>query len=202
MAMSGDRERLPCGVVLGALLAQVADGRPAADSAHQADCPYCQAALRALRQGWHDVQALTRRPVPIPAGLTARIMARVAAIARRAGDSILLGHPRGETRVSHALVGRAIQRVASDVPGVVFASARAGPDDPPDPARVSAALRLVVRFGPAIDRITTTVRARLDRRITSLTGAQLTRIDITVEDIAEPRDDRGGPASRRGDSNP
>lgn len=183
--MSPEHEQLPCGSELEALVAQVAEGIAPAEPAHQADCPYCQATLRALRLGWDDVQTLSRQPVAIPAGLTARIMARVRKLARLATDSILLGYPRGETRVSHALVARVIGRLAAGVPGVVFASARAMPDEAGDPGRVKAALRIVVAFGPPIEAVTRAVRAILDRRIPFLTGARLSRIDIRVEGIAD-----------------
>ena len=120
--MNANPRRLPCGAEIEQLVAQVADTEPAADPAHQAHCPYCQATLRRLRDAWEDVHTLANQPVPIPPTLTAQIMARVRILARHATDSILLGHPRGETRISHALVGRVIQRVALGVPGVIFAS--------------------------------------------------------------------------------
>jgi len=188
MAMTTDDERLPCGVALEPLVTQVADAQPPADPAHQAACPYCQAALRILNQSWSDVQALTRQPVPIPPQLTAQIMLRVRSLARHVTDSILLGHPHGETRVSHAVVRRAIQRLAVAVPGVVFASVRAVPHEPPDPARLNVAVRLVVVFGPAIEALADAVRLVVDRRIRVLTGAEVSRIDITIDDIAEPTD--------------
>lgn len=188
MAVSADQEQLPCGVELESLVDQVADGQPPTDPAHQTGCPYCQAAIRKLRQGWGDVRTLTRQPVPIPPGLTAQIMARVRTLARQVSNFILLGHPRGDTRVGHTLVGRVIQRVASTVPGVVFASARPIPHEPPDPGRLNVAIRLVVTFGPAIETTAHAVRQIVDRRIPTLTGAQLSRIDITIEDIAEPPD--------------
>lgn len=184
--MTADRERLPCGVELEPLVVQVADDQPPADPAHQDRCPYCQAALRSLRQGWDDVQALRREPVPIPPRLTAVIMARVRMLSHRLGDSILLGHRRGETRISHRLVGLVIQRVASAVPGVLFASAKLIPHDPPEPRRLSVAIRLVVAFGPTIDVLTGAVRHVIDQRVPHLTGAELSRIDITIEDIAQP----------------
>jgi len=185
MAMTAEHEQLPCGVELEPLVIQVADDQPPVDLAHQNSCPYCQSALRSLRQGWADVQALTREPVPIPPRLTAQIMARVRTLARDVADSILLGHPRGETRISHTVVGQVIQRVASSVPGVVFASAKPIPHDPPEPGRLSVTIRLVVAFGPAIDTLTHAVRHVIDRRIPRLTGAELSRIDITIEDITE-----------------
>ena len=183
--MTAEPEQLPCGVELEALVIQVTDSQSPVDPAHQNNCPYCQSALRGLRQGWGTVQALTREPVPIPPRLTAQILARVRALARHVTDSILLGHPRGETRISHTVLGQVIQRIARSVPGVVFASAKPIPHDPPEPAHLSVAIRLVVAFGPAIETLTHTVRHVIDRRVPTLTGAELSRIDVTIEDIAE-----------------
>ncbi len=188
MAMTPEHEQLPCGVELEPLVVQIAEDRPPGDPTHQSSCPYCQAALRSLRQGWEDVQALTREPVPIPPRLTARIMTRVRTLVRLVGDSILLGDRRGETRISHSVVAQAIQRVASAVPGVVFASAKPIPHERPEPGRLGVTIRLVVAFGPPIDALADAVRQAIERRVTSLTGAELSRIDITVEDIAEAPD--------------
>ena len=188
MAMTAEPERLPCGAELEALVIQVTgDGQPV-DPAHQNSCPYCHTALRYLRQGWADVQALTREPVPIPPRLTAQIMARVRTLARHVTSSILLGNHRGETRISHSVLGQVIQRVAAAVPGVVFASAKPIPHEPPEPGRLSVNIRLVVAFGPTIHTLTHAVRQAIDRRVPRLTGAQLSRIDITIEDIADLRD--------------
>ena len=126
--------------------------------------------------------------MPIPPQLTAQIMLRVRRLARQVTDSILLGHPQGETRVSHAVVRQAIQRLAVAVPGVVFASVRAVPHEPPDPTRVGVAIRLVVVFGPAIGALADAVRLVVGRRIPGLTGAEVSRIDISIEDIAQPID--------------
>lgn len=183
--MTTEHEQLPCGVELEPLVIQVTDDQPPVDPAHQSSCPYCQSTLRNLRQGWADVQALTLEPVPMPPHLTAQIMARVRTLARYAVDAILLGHPRGETRISHTVVAQVIQRLASSVPGVVFASAKPIPHDPPEPGRLSVTIRLVVAFGPAIDALTHAVRQVIDRRVSTLTGAQLSRIAITIDDITE-----------------
>src|SRR3712207_8037602 len=56
---------LPCGVALEALVGQVVEREPPADPAHQASCPYCQAALRGLRTAWGDLRALASEPVRV-----------------------------------------------------------------------------------------------------------------------------------------
>jgi hypothetical protein len=183
MALTDQTERLPCGVRLEELLAQVADGAPAEDAAHQSRCPYCQTALRRLRRAWSDVTDLASEPVNAPDRLTAQIMARVRILAGQTADFILLGHPRGETRVSHDVVVRITQRLARTIPGVVFASARVEPQDTPLPDRVDLSIRLVVTFGPALHRVADAVRTMVRRQTPSLTGAQLDHIDIKIDDI-------------------
>jgi uncharacterized alkaline shock family protein YloU len=186
--MNNYAERLPCGVQLEALLAQVADDQPAPDPTHQKSCPYCQATLRRLRQDWAEVQTLTQQRVSIPPGLTAKIMARVRVLAGHVSDSILLGYPGGETRISHDAIARVIARLTATIPGVVFATVKPLPEDPPHPIRLGVRLRLVVAFGPRITKTTNTVRDLLQRHVSRLTGAEITHIDITVSHITDPPD--------------
>jgi len=188
MAMSEDAyaERLPCGAGLAALLEQVADGQAARDPLHQTGCPYCQTALRRLRQDWAGVQALGRQPVPVPAGLTARIMEGVRALAAQVAEFVLLGGPRGETRIAHAVISRTIQHLALTVPGVVFASVKVTSQDPAHPRRLAVAIRLVIVFGPSVKTIAEGVRKLLPGRAYPLTGTELTRIDVTIADTTDP----------------
>lgn len=183
MALTG--ERLPCGAELEHLIAQVADGAPAPDHAHQQSCPYCQAALQDLTRGWSDVRAIADEPVPVPPDLARRIIARVSKLAKQAAGSLLLGSPRGETRIGHTVVGRVAQRVAATVPGLVFASARPILHDPAYPRRLSLAIRVVATFGPALDELADRVREIVQRRVPELTGAELDRVDIRIEDVVE-----------------
>lgn len=176
-------ESLPCGVRLEDLLGQVVDAAAPPNPEHQSSCPYCQSALRRLRQSWADVMELTSEPVSMPPGLTARIMTRVRALAAQATGAILIGHPFGETRVSHAVVGRIAQRLARTVPGVVFASARVEPRDPPQPGRMDLSIKLVVALRPSLHRLADSVRETVRRRTPRLTGARVERIDITIDDI-------------------
>ena len=184
MAMTELTRILPCGVRLEDLLLQVADAAPPADEAHQATCPYCQTALRRLRRDWADVTELANQPVSVPRGLTQQIMAHVRSLAAQASDYILLGHPQGESRISHIVIGRVAQRLVSTVPGIVFASVRAEPHTPPQADRVALSIQLVVRFGPALHPLAESVRHRVQRHTPRLTGARIERIDITINDMA------------------
>jgi hypothetical protein len=184
VAVTIQDKQLPCGVTLAALVLQVVEEGPPVRPAHQSRCPYCQEALRKLAHGWDHVQELTREPVSMPPELTARIMARVRALARQVADFIVLGQPRGTTSVSHAVITRTVARHAAAVPGVVFASARPTAHHAPEPGRLGVAIRLVVSYGPPIEQLARAVRERVRRRVPRLTGAELSSIDISVDDIA------------------
>lgn len=186
MALGSNHNQLPCGVGLDALLAQVAEQLPAADPGHEARCPYCQTAVRAVHQSWSEFQTLARAPVPIPPGLTARIMARMRDVAHRAVGNVILASPRGQTQISHDVIAKIARRAALAVPGVLFASARPEPDQPADPARINLAVRLIATYGPALHAIADRVQATLSAHIYALTGADLATVDITFADIADP----------------
>lgn len=174
---------LPCGTRLEDLLEQVTEGAAPANPEHQSSCPYCQTALRRLRRGWADVTDLANEPVSVPSGLTAQIMTRVRALVAQATDFILLGHPRGDTLISHAVVGRIVQRLARTVPDVTFASAQVKPRNPPQPDRLDLSIHLIVTLGPSLHRLADSVREIVRRHTRRLTGAQVERIDITIDDI-------------------
>ncbi|HEY6396307.1 MAG TPA: hypothetical protein VIX82_02520 [Solirubrobacteraceae bacterium] len=178
--------RLPCGVDLGTLVDQIAEGTPPRDPAHQAHCPYCQTSLGGFRQGWNDLQTLASAPVPIPPGLRTRIMTRIRVLAHHAAENIILAGSHGHTRISHQVIAQIARRVALATPGVIFASAQPQPDERVDPARARLTLRLIATYGPALRPLATTVRAALHRRLLHLTGATIDTIDITIADIAYP----------------
>ncbi len=185
MALDEAQGLLACGTPLETLIDQVADPQPPVDAAHQASCPHCQAALVALGEAWGEVQAFARQPVPVPARLTERIMARIRSLRARISDSLVLTGARGETRISELVVTRVARAAALTVPGVVWPSAVRIVVDPRDRGRVRLALRLVIAFGPSIDALTSAVRSLVSGRVSAQTGALVDRVDIAVEDILE-----------------
>jgi hypothetical protein len=187
MALANSSDRLPCGAQIDDLVAQIAGDAPPIDAAHQARCPFCQTALHALQQSWGDLQSLTEEPVPIPPGMTARIMTRVRDVARQAVHHVVLAVPRGRTLITHAVVAQIARRAALHVPGVLFASAQATPVTPAHPRCVKLELRLVTSYaGPPLTEIAANVRMALQRRVARLAGAQADEIDIVFADLAEP----------------
>jgi uncharacterized alkaline shock family protein YloU len=186
MALNPADDRLPCGVELDALVAQLADDAAPADPAHEARCPYCQTALAALRRSWGDLHMLAREPVPVPPGLTRRIMTRVGHLAARTAHSFILATVHGHTRISHAVIAQVARRAALAVPGVHFASALPAAGEPAYPTRLGIAIRLVIAFGSPVEPIADAVRASVRRRVPRLTGAEITTVDILVMDITGP----------------
>jgi uncharacterized alkaline shock family protein YloU len=184
--MNVPEDRLPCGTALDDLVTQVTEQAPSTDPGHQAQCPYCQTALHGLTRSWADIRALAAEPVPVPAGLTARVMSRVRELAARMTTTFVLAGALGDTRISHTVIGQIARRAALTVPGVLFASAQARPGQPTDPARLIFTLRLVIAFGPAADALADAVRAVVHQHIPRLTGATVSSIDITIDDIAPP----------------
>ena len=77
MALTDLYERLPCGTELAALITQVAERVPAADPAHQTDCPYCRPSLERINELWSDVRALADTPVRAPRSLLDEVMAHL-----------------------------------------------------------------------------------------------------------------------------
>ena len=67
---------LPCGADLDALVAQVADEAPG-NLAHQATCPYCQAALVDLWELWSLVGRLARERVEAPDRIDLVVLGRI-----------------------------------------------------------------------------------------------------------------------------
>ena len=181
--MTARPDPLPCGMPLEDLLEQVTETAAPANPEHQSSCPYCQTALRRLRRGWADVTDLASQPVRVPSGLTLQVMTRVRALAAQAADYLLLGCRRGDTLISHSVVGRIVQRLARTVPDVTFASARVEPPYPSQPDRLDLSIRLVVTLGPSLVRVADSVRETVRQYTLRLTGARVDRIDITIDDI-------------------
>jgi uncharacterized alkaline shock family protein YloU len=187
MALDEAQGVLVCGTRLEVLIDQVAEGHAPSDGAHQAGCAYCRAALVALGEAWGDLQAFAREPVPVPVGLSERIMSRIGALIARMGDAVVLIGERGETRVSDRVIGRVARAAALTVPGVVLPSAMWIGVDPRDRGRVRLGLRLVIAFGPSIETLADAVRERVGAVVSAQTGARVAAVDIAVQDIVLDR---------------
>ena len=177
----GDDRRLPCGVALQDLLAQVTDGLAPADAAHQAGCAHCREALAQLRRAWREVEAVARLPVAIPSGLSGQIMRQIRSLQpHRGGGATVLDSGRGVTRVGEPVLRRIAHRAALEIPGVAFASSVTTGEDA---GGVRLGVRLVILFGPVIEVVAEAVRGRIVTRVSAVAGVEVAAVDVSIEDI-------------------
>ena len=180
MALTDVFTRLPCGVELATLIAQVAEGAPAADPAHQVECPHCQAALSRIRELWSDVRALANLPVRAPRGLLDEVRARVSGPA----DAVTLPDTtRGHTQVSERVLAGVARETAQAMPAVAFASVLA---HVAGPGRAVLRVRLVTAYGPSLPVLAAAVRAQIVTHVRRMTGVRVTGVDVSVDDLATP----------------
>ena len=178
MALSDPSERLPCGTKLGALITQVAEGAPAADPAHQAECPYCQPSVGRMRELWSDVRALADAPVRAPRGLLDEVIARVSG---PAGAVTLRDATRGHTQISEAAVAGLAREIAQAMPAVTFASVLA---HAAGPGTVALRVRLVVAYGSSLPVLAAAVREQIVTHVRRLTDVQVAEVDVSVDDLS------------------
>jgi len=207
MTLAHDGEPLPCGVYVGLLVDQVAEGLPPVDPEHQATCEFCQAALADLEPLWGQVRELAREDVVVPTRLLATVMQAVRAEqipGRAAGLSLrevlpqlvshaLLVGERGTLRISDSVIAQILVREALATPGVsaldsgVRSMLRATPgvEVTVDGSRVAVRLRLVVDLGLPIPEVLRAVRLRAAKAVRVMTGLETSAIDITVTDLTD-----------------
>ena len=180
MALSDPSERLPCGAKLAALITQIAEGTPAADPAHQAECPHCRVSLGRIGELWSDVRALADAPVRTPRALLDEVMARVSA---PGGAVTLRDATGGQTEVSEAVLAGVARRIAQAMPAVAFASVVA---HAAGPGTVALRVRLVVAYGPSLPVLAAAVREQIVTHVQRLTDVRVTEVELSVDDLAAP----------------
>lgn len=210
MELSQNHDRVACGIELGALVDQVAEGVPPTDPGHQAGCRHCQAALAELEPLWGRVRELAREEVSVPAALAAIVIRTIREqlpddrsdrlpleeVVPRLLEHALLLDERGTTRIADTVIAQVVAREALATPGVsavarggaVRAAAGGGVTVAVDGHRVSLHLSLVVTLGSVIPDVVAGVRARVVDVLERLIGLEAVAIDITVAEIREQRE--------------
>ncbi len=205
MALVQPEEQLPCGVELGALVDQVAEGRPPKDSVHEGRCAHCQAALAELGPLWGRVRELAREEVVAPAALVAAVMRSVHAEGGANGgatlplrdliprflEHALLPGDRGTLKIADSVLALIVGREALAVRGVLeldsgvssLPGGSSGVELVVDDRVVSARLRLVVELGCSIPDLLARVRRRVEMAVLHMAGLETGSIDITVTDV-------------------
>jgi uncharacterized alkaline shock family protein YloU len=190
-------ESLACGTELASLVDQVADGVPPERPAHQQTCPHCQAALQEINQLWSHVHELTREEIAIPSGIVERVVRRIVEELRALGQLVpleavvprlvrhaLLHGPKGTTRIADRVVAKLIARLVLDLPGV-SSLGRTGRaiDVEISGLELTVDLRLVIAYGERIPDLAAKVRAAVIRKVETLTGLEVTEVNLTIDDI-------------------
>ena len=201
LAAARRADRLPCGAEVAELVEQVAAGRGAQRSDHQATCPHCSALLPELDRLWAPIGDFTREQVAPPPGLVAAVMGQVRRLVAAAWLGLRTG-ARGTTRVARWVVARIAGLAARQVPGVHQVLAHVADIDTAsqpaptghtgqrrDAAEIGAGsaaihLHLITQYGESIPAIAQAVRHTVTKRIQDLTGLEVSEVNITIDDIA------------------
>lgn len=178
---------LACGTPVDEVFAQVAEGRPPADPAHQRSCPFCQEALADVRDLWAPVRELAEEDVRAPAGLLDAVLARI----RQLGAEpwyVTLPTAHGNVRVAARVVGAVARMAARQVPGVGLALGRAVRTDLPDDLGhgspvVRVEVDLVVGLGAPLHRVADAVRRRIAADLARQAGIETAAVDVVVVDV-------------------
>jgi uncharacterized alkaline shock family protein YloU len=198
-------EHVPCGVRVDDLLAQVTDGTPPRDPAHQRQCPHCRATLAHLTETWAPVLDLAAEDVRAPAGLLQSVMAEVRELARNDWSAVLHDHA-GQTRVAARVVGAVARLAAESVPQVTLAlgggriatpagatsdrERAAGSEDATDIGlageHVVVDVQIAVDYRTPIPRVTQRVRERIIQHLSAQTGLTIDEVNVSVVDVRLP----------------
>jgi uncharacterized alkaline shock family protein YloU len=199
-------DRLPCGMPVDDLLAQVAELTPPRDPAHQQHCPHCRATLSHLENLWSPVHDLAAEDVRAPAGLLQAVMAQVRELSRSGWSAVLLDQ-QGRTRIAARVVGAVARLAAESVPSVTLALGGGRVISPADAAtdhqrtagagdatsigvagdRVVVDVQIVVDFGVPLWQVAERVRKRIADHIATQTGLTTTEVNVTVVDVRPPQ---------------
>ena len=103
---------LPCGRAEQSVLEAATEPGTILD-AHQQRCPYCSAAVAAMRRRWSAVIAEAAAPVPVPAGLVERMVGRVRTALAEPGY-LEVPSARGRLRIARSVVEDIARQVVRD----------------------------------------------------------------------------------------
>jgi uncharacterized alkaline shock family protein YloU len=193
--------RLACGSDVDELLEQAADGRAAQLTAHQRDCPHCQAALREFSLAWEPVRRLAAEPVPFPAAVRYAVARQIRKLTADVWYTLELAEG-GAIRIAARVVAWIAREAARQVPGVRVVFGRS------THARIAglaeaATLRhrhpraavgvlgrtavidlaIAAEYGQELDAIARHVQQRVIAELRSTTGLRDVLVNVTIDDI-------------------
>jgi uncharacterized alkaline shock family protein YloU len=183
--------RLVCGADADALLAQVAEGRGGRPTAHQQDCPHCQAALVEYERAWAPVAWLATEPVHAPDALVEVALQRIRTAAQHPSFG-LLPDGGGLTRIAARVVVVTARETAARIPGVRVALGRLTPPGAPGAPRVEAGvagrstaieLTLAADYGQDLPALAERIRREVTRAVHQLTGLDPIAVSVLIDDV-------------------
>lgn len=190
--MSADK--LPCGASVDDLVEQVADGAAGERTTHQSSCPHCQAALAEYDRLFGPVREMAAEPVPVPDTVLAEVLRRIRGTLPDPEYGVLPG-PRGVTRIAGRLVAVTARVVTEQTPGVRAAlasneSTSGVSEVVAGVAGMSTAVRITIAadYGADLHALADQVRAAVGAAVRHATGLLPVQIDITIDDVLDPRD--------------
>ena len=184
-------ERLRCGVAIGELLAQVADGSAPPDPDHQRGCRHCRASLAELSSLWTAVHRLAAERVVVPAAFEANVRRRILEPPSSRAGADPLPRPRrwvpvssggtGATRVGDTILARLALLAARSVTGVaVRPVSRSNPRMATAGDRVVVAIEIHAPYGDDLVAVADAVRMAVVVQLLAVAGLDDVQVDITI----------------------
>lgn len=178
-------------------------------SLHEAGCPDCQAARADLAALNTATQQMVMTDAADPTlRVDPDVLDNIVAIARsevRRGNKIPLRRPvsgqlAGELTISEQTIATLVRRVSDQIPEIEArrCHVRPAPIDarsleadpsasvPAGPTQVTIDLSLTVLSGVQIGELVNTLRNRIILAVAAEIGVEVTRVDITVDDLHDP----------------
>ena len=186
---------LACGASSEDLLAQVADGGDRRRTAHQQQCPHCQATLAEYARLWAPVTELAGTEVRAPAGLFDSAMATVRAAAGPPGWGRVDDQAGPYLVAARAVVSVAgyAARTTTGVRMALGALERLGDVlDPGHDGHVEAGvtgrsvaldLTVAAEYGQDLRRLADRLRDRVTREVRAVTGLEAVEVSVTIDDV-------------------
>jgi uncharacterized alkaline shock family protein YloU len=190
-------EALPCGADPELLVDYATEGAEPPAGSHEAECGYCQAALRELGELWLSVRQWSERDVSVPRRFVATVMSRVRRIVE-SPRHVVSASARGVTMVTSWALGLIAADATEGTPGVTAitgrpeglsrrSAVRCGADGVEvhevDDGAVSVSLALTTRPVGNLAELADIVRHNVISAITDLTQLRVAAVDVKIDDL-------------------
>lgn len=168
---------LECGRDLLSLAEQVSEGLPPTEPEHQARCPFCQEAITRLRVAFDALHDLAGQTVRAPRGLSSRVLDQLR---RERGTVVIATGEGGSDSVSEVIVGQIARHAALGMDAVLHVSVVT---DALQDGGLELDVHVTAALGPSLPALVDRLREQVVAHVWALSGARVTRIDVTVDDV-------------------